>query len=388
MSSIPVEREKKLRKLAEMMNTRHRMPFPINKPLLDCFDIAIAPEELDFLLAVGTEPLSRSKAATLSGLPEDQFEIFFDRLLKKGLIWPQIGTDGVYRLPGIMLGWFETFLSDGRETPDKSEFARRLDRLFRSLGKMNVFPLRNLINKKAASLKPQRDIAAIRPLDAPATRTISVNQTIPAGPVKIFPAQTVNELIENNADDIAVIHCFCRQYHKLIGEPCRFEHPPESCIVIGKFSRHMVNHGGGRKLSKDEALSLIHELQQKGAVHQVFHEKEDLGQPEIAICNCCWDCCGVLGSYNRAIIPLHLKSYFEARIPDPSLCNGCAVCENYCPVQAVSIENGKSEISGRKCIGCGQCELHCSEHAITLHPNERFVMLPLQKRSEARIPWS
>jgi electron transport complex protein RnfB len=112
---------------------------------------------------------------------------------------------------------------------------------------------------------------------------------------------------------------------------------------------------------------------------------EVLGKPEIAICNCCWDCCGVFGSYNRAYLPLHFKSFFEARLTDSSLCNGCELCADHCPVHAIALVDSKARIDDRKCIGCGQCELQCPEGAIHLMPHERNVLLPLGRKSEARI---
>jgi Fe-S-cluster-containing hydrogenase component 2 len=54
-------------------------------------------------------------------------------------------------------------------------------------------------------------------------------------------------------------------------------------------------------------------------------------------------------------------------------------------VQAISVKEEISFANPEKCIGCGQCELQCPEDVITMIPNEREVMLPLQKRSEARI---
>jgi ferredoxin len=158
-------------------------------------------------------------------------------------------------------------------------------------------------------------------------------------------------------------------------------------MVIGEGSKHVVKSGIGRYVSKEEALKLIQQLQEKGAVHQIFHEQEDVSHPEIAICNCCWDCCGLLGSYNRGILPLHLKSYYEAQISDESLCQGCGTCEEHCPVQAIVVQDDRSHVNAAKCIGCGQCELQCPEGVIRMVPKERVVMLPLQKRSEARIAW-
>jgi ferredoxin len=207
--------------------------------------------------------------------------------------------------------------------------------------------------------------------------------------MKIYTSKTVQELIEKHGDtnSIALMHCFCRQYHKMVDEPCRFEPPPESCMAIGEMSHHAVKQGVGRLISKEEARELISTLQDKGVVHQVFHADENTENQEIAICNCCWDCCGVFGSYNRGILPLHLKTYFEAKLSSTEACQGCGTCVEYCPVHAIALVDEVSRIDTAKCIGCGQCALQCPEDAVTMLPNERTVMLPMVKRSQARISW-
>jgi ferredoxin len=381
-------RIKKLRQLAGLMNTRHQNPFPVNGELLGCFDVALSDEEVDFLLAMGTEPYTYEQAASKSNSPA--FPEFFERLARKGLAWPQGTKEGrkLFALPGIMLGWFEVYLSDGEETPEKREFSRRLDALLQSFGRFNTFPLRTFYNNSVKSSKPHQSILA--PSSSTVLRegrTIKVGKSVVVEPAKIFPSRTIEALIEKQGDDgnIAVLHCFCRQYHKMIDEPCRFEHPPQSCLAIGILGRHAVEHGIGQALTKSEAISLIRELQSKGAVHQVFYQGENTNNPEIAICNCCWDCCGVFGSYNRGLVPLNLYVYFEARLEDPSLCNGCETCVGYCPVQAITMVNSLASIDSQKCIGCGQCEIQCPEQALQLAANERTVFLPLNKKSEARI---
>jgi ferredoxin len=381
-------RMKKLRLLAGLMNTRHQNPFPVTGELLGCFDIALSDEEIDFLLAMGTEPYTYEQAASKNDSSE--FQEFFERLVRKGLAWPQEDRDGqrLFALPGIMMGWFEVYLSDGEETPKKREFARRVDTLLKSFGKFNTVPLRPFFNDSVKSTKPHQSILAPSASAIQAKgRSIKVGKSINVEPVKIYPSRTIEELIEKHGDEgnIAVLHCFCRQYHKMIGEPCRFEHPPKSCLAIGILGRHAVEHGVGQSLTKSEAISLVRELQSKGAVHQVFHKDEDVKRPEIAICNCCWDCCGVFGSYNRGLLPLHLHVYFEAQLEDPSLCNGCETCVGYCPVEAITIENSLATIDSQKCIGCGQCEIQCPQQALSLVANERTVFLPLKEKSQARI---
>ena len=388
-SNMAPEREKSLRKLAGMMNTRHRLPFPISKPLLGCFDIALTSAEIDFCLRMGTEPFACDDIPSRSGLQKELADSLFRGLVRKGFFWPQPATGDreIFALAGIMLGWFEIFLSDGTETPEKREFAHQLDVLIKSWGKMNHFPMRSLFNYKMKRHQPAQDIVAIESPRPSSDKTIAVNRAVESTPMKIYPARTVLQLIEKHGDanSIALVHCFCRHYHKLVGESCRFQMPPESCMAIGALSHHAVRSGVGRRISKEEATALIRELQKKGAVHQVFHEGEDLDKPEIAICNCCWDCCGVFGSYNRAYLPLTFRSYFEARLTDSSLCTGCESCADHCPVQAIVLTDAKARINERKCIGCGQCELQCSEGAIQLIPHERRVFLPLERKSDARI---
>lgn len=390
IDTVSPERKRSLRQLVKLMNQRHAMPFPISKPLLDCFELVVTPEEADFLLRMGLESKTYEQAASLSDLSEETFRPFFTTLLKKGLVAPQLSasSEELFLVNGIMVGWFEMQLADGQETPEKKEFARRVEALFQSWRKMNFFPLRNYVNYKFRKVsKPHHSIAAIdQPEKNGGKRHIAVDHVVAVPETKVYPTKTISELIQKYGDEnrIAVVHCFCRQWRKMLHEPCRFDIPSESCVVIGAASKYAVDYGIGRYIDKEEALKIMDEIQKKGAIHQVFHEDEDIHRPEIAICNCCWDCCGVLASYNKAVFPLHVKSYYAAQIADKSLCTGCGKCEKYCPVHAITLEDKMSVIDANKCIGCGQCAFQCPEGALKLEFKERSVVLPLQKKTRLR----
>ncbi len=45
-------------------------------------------------------------------------------------------------------------------------------------------------------------------------------------------------------------------------------------------------------------------------------------------------------------------------------CIGCSICAKNCPVDTISIENGKAFIDIEKCIGCGECTTVCPKRAI------------------------
>ena len=389
--NISKERLANLRALAHKMNKQNSSSIPVTRPLLDCFDVVITPEENEFLLKIRREPLNYQDISSFSELPEDSFRSFLKTLCEKGLIWTRYTEqeEERYVLAPILLGWFELFLSDGADTPQKREFACRVDDLFNSWGKFNVFPLRGLWNyqtqKKSRSHK--RVVIPQETNNRVETAQVDVNQRIKIPETKIYPTESVYELIEKygGKNQIAVVHCFCRQWRKFVGEPCRFKHLDESCIALGAFTKYAVKYGIARNISKKEALDIIKDVQKKGAVHQVYHEREDLDLPEVAICNCCWDCCGTIGSYNRGLIPMRVRSYYVAQIAHESLCTGCGTCIKYCPVKAMSVVSNKSRIDEAKCMGCGQCELQCPEGVITLAYKEREVVLPLEKKSEARI---
>jgi len=388
---ISRERLANLKALANQMNKQNSSSVPVTRALLDCFDVVITPEENEFLLKIGADPLNYEQISSFAEFPEESFRLFLKTLCEKGLIWTRYTEEEeeLYVLAPILLGWFEVFLSDGANTPQKREFAHRVDDLFHSWGKFNVFPFRNLLNyhTQKKSRSHRRVVIPQETNEKVETLQVDVHQQIKTPETKIYPTQSVYELIEKYGDNnqIAVVHCFCRQWRKFMDEPCRFEHSDESCIVLGGFTKYAVNYGIARYISKEEALAIIKDVQKKGAIHQVYHEREDLDLPEVAICNCCWDCCGVIGSYNRGLLPMRVKSYYLAQIADESLCTGCGTCIKYCPVRAVSVVNKKSRIDEAKCMGCGQCELQCPEGVLTIAYKEREVVLPLEKKSEARI---
>jgi ferredoxin len=294
-----------------------------------------------------------------------------------------------FRLSAILPGWFENYLADGKDNPESTEFAERAIRYLRAYSKYNVFPLRYIMNRvPAVSQAPTSMTLPSRLGQARKTLTIAVDEEVDVPPTKVYPSWDVLDILDRYGDsgDICVIHCFCRHSRRLAGDPCRFGIPSESCITLGEHAGHLARYGLGRLVSKGEALEIVERAEKKGAVHQLFYERHDMRLPEIAICNCCWDCCGMLGPYNRGDLPTSVISFYYSQTSDVSSCTTCGVCERYCPVSAITMVDDRPIVKQEICIGCGQCELKCPSGVFTLRYKERKVFLPVQKKSAVRIP--
>jgi dihydroorotate dehydrogenase (NAD+) catalytic subunit len=53
---------------------------------------------------------------------------------------------------------------------------------------------------------------------------------------------------------------------------------------------------------------------------------------------------------------------------DLDLCNGCALCEGSCPVDAIHVVGGKAELDGERCSSCGLCVTRCRPGALLWEP--------------------
>jgi len=371
------------------MNQQNISSVLVTKELLHIFDLVITTDEAEFLLSLGTKKYTQNEILTKSGMSEDIFSEYLKKLMRKGLVL-QRTTDNkseYYELAPILVGWFEIFLFSGERTEDQQEFSRRLDDLFTCWKKYNFTPLRQIRNVMNRFDKPDHRILPTPSLKKSKSKKIQVNKLVTDSTSQVLLTQEVAEIVEKYGDkqEISLVHCFCREWHDMVNNPCSFDLPREACIVLGDFAEHVAKNGIGRKITKEEAIDVIIKSGKKGAIHMVFYEREDTALPEIGICNCCWDCCGVLSTYNRGISGLHFHSSVKAVVTDPDECSGCSKCIRYCPVNALSLKNKKIIMDTSLCIGCGQCQLQCPKSVFKMQNHEREVFLPLLAQKNVRL---
>jgi ferredoxin len=205
-------------------------------------------------------------------------------------------------------------------------------------------------------------------------RVISLDRKVDVPEEFVLPSQTVEEIIEK-FDDIAVGHCFCRQRHKILGDPCDLDAPLLSCFTFGKSARHTVAQGFAKRVNKKEALKIMKEAEEVGLVHKAFHPGSNVSRPETSICNCCKDCCDTLNFWRDGALPLINSTYYLSVI-DQDLCTGCGICVERCPTEAITLnEDGIAQRDEAACFGCGICARFCPEQAVSLKEGLRRVFI-------------
>jgi ferredoxin len=382
-----------LRKLVILMNKQNKRFMPPFDPILKTIDLVITPDELDLLLKMGTDLYSYEQAAALSDMNSEKFNSIFESLKQKAFVGINNTetSEERYTLNPFVVGWFEGQVSYLIGKPEEKEFAQRYMEFFTSLRNRNFFPVRQIMNVigKYAPVSNHSVGMVHESKNAKGKSNVIIDETIIAPDSKIYPTNSINDMIMEYGSKSIIGQfkaCMCRQMTSKIDNPCRFKMPDDiGCMGFGEGIKPYLKYGYMRQISREEAFDIIQKARDYGAVHSVFHEQDDTKLPQIGLCNCCWDCCGILRSYNMGAVPLRYSCYYMAKITDSSKCKGCGKCAKYCPTAAISVLDKKVVLDIKKCIGCGQCVHQCARFVVELIENKRTAFLPMLKKSEARI---
>lgn len=210
-----------------------------------------------------------------------------------------------------------------------------------------------------------------------AEQIVSLEEDLNLGelPKTIMPYEIAKTAIIECPDHIAVIDCVCRKVRG--DEGCK---PYDVCLVIGEpwvtwalERNHNVN---GRLITKEEALKILKETDERGNVHAGFFKDIAAGRL-YSICNCCPCCCTALLSQNYLTAPMMAGSGYIARI-DYDKCKGCGICEKKCNFLAIYRDkDNKVTVNEDLCRGCEACAKFCKSDAISFELVDPNVLAPL-----------
>ncbi len=380
--------EKKVKELISMMNTMTESKIPPMKPILECFEIGMNEKMLDYLLQCGTTEHTRDELQQiykdLYGQEDftNNWDGFWREIYEMSFLIPGEKDHDKFILATIFPGWIELSVS-GPLNPKRQAIIEKFMDFWVILKKLNIAPLRILTNIQGEKEK-QTEAPRMSTYLSTGSRTITLDQPLESEQ-QVTMAGDIYKLLERHKDQLSVMNCICRTYRQISGGgDCDHGLSIEGCINIGPLSRQLVDNGISRKLSFEEACSLIEEFERKGCIHTLFHYGSSVEKEAINICNCCNDCCLLYGSYNKGYISkVFVKSFYSPKMVDESKCVGCNKCGQYCATGATYYDKAKKKLvfDYDSCVGCGQCVTQCAFGVREMVPDERPVFAKTKGRA-------
>jgi Pyruvate/2-oxoacid:ferredoxin oxidoreductase delta subunit len=312
------------------------------------------PEEAAVYNAIPRGFNQASDIAPEAGKSEEETSSLLEAMADKGLCTAGTkGGDSFYIAPPFVPGIFEYQFMRGTSTDKDKKLAK-------------------LIHAYKAAV----DAAQGPPkVTFPFERVITVNRKIEAGN-KIHTYDQVAHYIEKY-DPLAVSTCFCRHEAKLIDENDSCGKPNDVCMQFGIGAQFVIDRKMGRKITKEEALSILNQSEEAGLVHASLNRQEiDF------ICNCCSCHCMILQTALAQPRPgFSLTSGFQP-VWNSGLCTACETCIDRCPAKALSLgEEEVPEVNLDRCIGCGVCATGCPEEAISLVERPGIPVPPVDHKA-------
>jgi Fe-S-cluster-containing hydrogenase component 2 len=190
---------------------------------------------------------------------------------------------------------------------------------------------------------------------------------------QVVPIEDIEQIF-GFVNSVVRVACICR--HITLGSEKRYCYGVSLAPDGGKFGQIVrglddsflngPDTAGLETLSKDEAISALHDHEREGLCHSVwtFHAPFIGG-----ICNCDRSDCLAMRCTVTEGFPVMFRAEYVAGV-DPDQCNGCRQCMRVCQFGAIaySAANKKAVIDQRRCYGCGTCRSACTKDAIGLEP--------------------
>lgn len=317
--------------LAQKLNT-HAVGAPATPELYEILHMLFTSQEADLALHLGWRPESAERIAGKAGIPVEQVFALCEAMADKGLVYARKLNDRtVYALFPSAPGIYEYSTMIG-SIPGVD-----MERLFQLWTRYYENGWGNELHGAPTNF------ARVLPHSGSVAESVTV-----------LPFEEAARYIDA-ADDISLGNCACRVTKKACDKPV------EVCLAFGHAARFMVERKAAQRIARDKARSILRLSEDQGLVHCSSNTQDHID----FICNCCPCCCGILGAATRLKdVASRPHSNFYSCV-DQDLCTSCAICEDRCPVNAISMQ-GTARVDTALCIGCGLCATACAYDAVAL----------------------
>jgi ferredoxin len=310
----------------------HPMGAPPRESFLEILRILFTPVEAAVALSLPFKPGRDTEIAHKAGLPVEELITHCEAMADKGLVYAYESKGRhFYMLFPTAPGLFEFPLMK----------VGRLDLPFDRLGELWHEYYQDGWGEEMTGTTTHMG------------RVIPIQEAVEAHQTVLAYEQVAGYL--DKAKYISVQDCPCRVSKRACDAPI------DVCLALDYGAKFLAERGMGRLIDRDEALSVLNRARDAGLVHMTSNT---LDKVEF-ICNCCPCCCGLLGTVTRlGAASAKVASNFHA-VVDADECLACALCEDACPVDAISMAE-VAEVDQERCIGCGVCVTRCESGALAL----------------------
>lgn len=189
----------------------------------------------------------------------------------------------------------------------------------------------------------------------------------------VLPCEDFHQILKAQ-ELIAVVPCSCRYCTTAVGKHCAYTKEEERwhCLQFGRGAQYAITRGSGKKLSLDQVLQLLDEIEEDGLVHTWANNANMTGVN--VSCHCCRDCCMIyvpMDIVSASIGKAWAKSRYQASV-NLDDCTGCQDCIDRCQFDAIDMVKAqgskkyKAAVDPDKCWGCGVCVVGCEPRALSL----------------------
>lgn len=200
------------------------------------------------------------------------------------------------------------------------------------------------------------------------TRWLPVNENLEADSSMPLPIELLDRFIDEASHRMVVDACVCRSI-----EGCKNYPRDIGCIMMGDGAMKGDLPLISREVTPEEAKAHARKAVDAGLVPMVGKLRLDSTlaahvidtRKLLTACFCC-DCCCV--TYNYRHLPLETLDPIISRLEGAVIevtddCTGCGKCIKKCYIQAITVPDGKAQIS-EYCRACGRCATVCPKNAI------------------------
>lgn len=327
--------------------------FQLPPAMVPHIDFVVTEQEMKLIVGLGEQAMTVDQIAEMMGMSRDGAEELVAQAYHRSVIKKGPGRGPYAR---------DEEPADGSTTYSASVFYRRLDPLamFEDWGDVPVGARNAVIEWQL-----QEFIESWQPAIDWIKKTPDAIVQIPNRDVLLL--EEALEQVEA-ATERVVIPCDCRAIVRACNRPL------EVCIHFNEMADSVLDHGHGRRVSKEEMKGIVIDADRAGLMHTGHREWREHGL--IGFCNCCaCDCYPIRAATKLGMDRQWPQSHHVATC-DWDRCTHCGLCTRRCHFDAFYRDGSTIEIDGKsrkavqfnpeKCWGCGLCANTCPEEVIVM----------------------